>query len=224
VERSITAVLWDFNGAIIADTQAVYEAAAETVRKFGGRDLTLAEYRATIGVPFLQCYSGYGCDFEDITARAEEFAHTFHDAYEPRAKRVRTRRGVRQALKFLRSNLIPSAIFSNHTEEGVTAQLRRLRIADMFVDVLANNSRSEVLHKRSKKEKVAAYLTQKGLDPSTVVIIGDTVEETEIAHELGLVSVAITGGNHSTDRLRKVRPNHLIGNVADLIRIVQKHN
>lgn len=56
------------------------------------------------------------------------------------------------------------------------------------------------------------------------MIIGDSPEEVEIGKDVGIKTVAITGGYYSTSRLRKSKPDFLINNLIELIRIVRKTN
>ena len=54
------------------------------------------------------------------------------------------------------------------------------------------------------------------------MIVGDSVEEIEIAREQGLISVAITGGCASEDRLRGEKPDYLIHSLHELKPILQE--
>ncbi|MBU6389618.1 HAD hydrolase-like protein [Patescibacteria group bacterium] len=63
-----------------------------------------------------------------------------------------------------------------------------------------------------------------GLDFTEVLIVGDSMEEIEIAHSTGSVSVAITNGYYSTRRLKAVNPDYLIDNLIQLEDIIDTIN
>ena len=54
------------------------------------------------------------------------------------------------------------------------------------------------------------------------MIVGDSIEEIHIAHEQDLISVAITGGCVSEERLRAGNPDYLIHSLHELKPILQE--
>ena len=220
----IKATFWDFNGVVIADTWANYESDCVTLAHFGGRHHTLAEHRRTASIPANTFYITHGCDPEELKRRKAEFGEVFHTAYETRAVRCRTRIGVRSTLQFLQTRAIPAAIFSNHTEFGIMAQLRRLQLTGMFDKVYANTEQSSSIVGRNKRAWVAEHFRTLGHRPNEILIIGDSPEETAIGKELGLVTVALTMGEYDTARLRKAKPDHLIHRVSKVIDIIKQYD
>ncbi|MGY3499404.1 HAD family hydrolase [Bradyrhizobium sp. USDA 4471] len=61
------------------------------------------------------------------------------------------------------------------------------------------------------------------LKPSSTFIIGDMPVETNIARDLGLTSISITGGFVSTSRLQAAHPDYTINNHHELVPILQRH-
>lgn len=74
----------------------------------------------------------------------------------------------------------------------------------------------------SKGERLHLYMRAYNLNPSSTFIIGDMPVETDIARELGLISVAITGGFVSETRLRAAQPDYLIEDHHKLLPILQE--
>ena len=73
-------------------------------------------------------------------------------------------------------------------------------------------------------EKLKEYIRQNNFKHHEIISIGDTSEEIEIAHSLGLYSVAVSGGENTTVRLKKHRPDFLINNMLELKKIIKKLN
>lgn len=214
---------WDWNGVLIADTCACLDADNHVLETFGGTPVNIKQYRETIIIPAIDFYAQHGCDRDELLANSEKLGEVFHSFYEPRAARCRTRRGAREALKFLKANFIDSVILSNHTVEGIEFQLNRLNIADYFAKILANSELDSSMKERNKLEKLARYLSAKGYKGSEALIIGDSPEEIEIGKKLGLTTIAITDGYYSTPRLRAAKPDYLINNLAEIKQIVESN-
>ncbi|WP_247566663.1 hypothetical protein [Bradyrhizobium sp. 151] len=74
----------------------------------------------------------------------------------------------------------------------------------------------------SKGERLRLYMRAYNLNPSSTFIIGDMPLQTDIARDLGLISVAITGGFVSETRLRAAQPHYLIKDHHKLLPILQE--
>ena len=67
------------------------------------------------------------------------------------------------------------------------------------------------------------YAEERGARPQDTIIIGNTVEEIEIARSQGLISIAITGGCVSEKRLRaRTGPHHIIHSLHELKPILEE--
>lgn len=217
----IKLVVFDWNGTLFSDVAAATHGANSRMIQLGRSPLTTREYQEAFEMPIAKTYANLGFDPKLIEEKAHELSVAFHLAYEERAKHVRTRRGTRYLLDYLSEQGIAKIIFSNHTAAGIDFQLKRLKIGHYFETVLANE---DILgaHFKGKKDRLVAYLQTARLNPREIVIIGDTIEEIEIGKELGLKTVAITGGFCTVKRLRTAKPDVLIHHLRDLIKIIEE--
>lgn len=220
----IKLVAFDWNGTLLADTMPAVEADNVVFVALGARPITVHQFRETFDVPFLDYYAANGVSRALFLKRQERLNELFHEAYEARAARTRTRSGARQLLQSLSDKGILQIIFSNHTYSGIQFQLERLNLAHYFSRVLARDDLSTGTEQRHKGLKLGRYIKAKRYRKSEVLIVGDTIEEVEIAQTLGVKSIAITGGFCSAARLKSVRPNFLIHNLTELEKIIKKLN
>lgn len=220
----IKLVAFDWNGTILADTYAVFEADNEIIKYLGLKPNTFFRFRKYFDVPVIKYFEALGADKKQLHEESEKIAKIFHDYYEPRAQKVRTRSHARTVLVWLEKQKIPTAIFSNHVTDKIHNQLKRLRIEKYFREVLANDSNHSAYRMRSKQNRLLKYMEEKSLTPKEVLIVGDTVEEIQIAKEIGCMCVAITQGNCAADRLEKAKPDYLIGDLGNLINIIREIN
>ena len=111
---------------------------------------------------------------------------------------------------------------SNHITDKITHLLHKHAIHSYFDTVIAYACHTTQFKDMTKGEKLHQHIKTSGLTPSNAISIGDTVEEIEIARTLGMTSVAITGGDYAEDRLRAMKPDHVIHSLHDLNPILQE--
>ena len=220
----IKLVAFDWNGTLLADTAAVVEADNVVFEAFGAKPITIQQFRNTFDVPFLDYYVANGLDRNYFLKRQDKVSALFHEAYEARAAKARTRSGVRQALAWLKKHEVNQVVFSNHTMHGIALQLGRLGIQKYFEKVLARSDLVGAMEKRNKGAKLESFIEEHKYHKSEVLIVGDTIEEIDIARTLDIKSVAITGGYNSAIRLKAARPDFLIHNMVGLENIIKNLN
>lgn len=216
----IKAIVFDFNGVLLADTQACLAADNHVLETFGGKPVNLKAYRDTFIIPAVNFYSLHGCDKNELLKNSQKLGNVFHTYYEPRAAKCRSRKGARELLKWLKGRSVTSVILSNHTVEGIEFQLKRLKL-DRYIDqVLANTRQDDSMKGRNKAEKLKQLIKNNHYKKDDVLIIGDSPEEIEVGKSLGIATVAITGGYYATRRLKQSHPDHLINRLSELKDIV----
>lgn len=218
----ITHVVFDWNGTLLADADLRYRLNNEkAIKRFGHPGLTRAEHQALHSIPIHDFYNRIGVSKEMVEKHGQAAVADFHEAYEILAARCRTRRGTRDIIESIHKKGGTAIILSNHTVEGINAQLERLKLSHYFDIVMANDS-IHTATKKGKKDMLADYIKRLSLDPKHMVIVGDTEEETHIARDLGIHSVAITGGTHSRKRLAAVHPDAIVTSLYGLIDILEE--
>jgi len=217
----IKLVVFDWNGVLIADAGICAKSVSHVLESLGRKPISVETFRKVFSLPSSNIYRSQGFTEEEIAKYANIIQERFHTDYEPRATKVRTRHGARELLDFLRAREIKCIILSGHSTEGVHSQLRRLGIEKYFSNVLANDIYG-AMKGRNKLEKLDKFLAQRTFKKNEVLIIGDSTEETQAGKHLGIHTVAITGGYVSTPRLKETNPDYLIGNLNQLIGIIEK--
>lgn len=217
----IKLVAFDWNGTIFADTFAIVDGVNAVFKFLHLRRISLKTFQKYFDVPVKQAYIAMGASSKDLEKYAKEVARVFHESYEQRASKVRTRAFAKQLLNWLSVNNIEPIIFSNHIDEPIKKQLRRLKIEKYFGVVLANSHLEIAFRGRVKLNKLKKYIKSRNLQAKEVLVVGDTIEEVEIGQNLGCVTVAITAGNCSTARLKAAKPDFLIGTLKEVVSIVR---
>lgn len=217
----IKLVVFDWNGVLIADAKATIDIDNELLRRFGRPPITLAQYRDLFTMPVVEFFYRLGFTKEEMARDAVRIQNMFHELYEPRIARVRTRSGARTLLSFLEERGIEAIILSNHTHEGIASQLKRLGIERHFSRIISNG-KHDTMARKSKAEKLVDLMGSLPYEREEALIIGDSTEEIEAARAAGIRSVAITGGYYSATRLKAARPDFLIHSLPGMIEIIKK--
>lgn len=220
----IKLVAFDWNGTIFADTNAVLYSVNKVLKLLDLKPVSLKTFQKHFDVPVTKAYLGLGIPEEAIKMKGPDMVKIFHLNYELRAAKIRTRAFVKELLMWLSKNNCPDIIFSNHIDEPIGKQLKRLKIDKYFSAVLANSALDSSLKGRNKQEKLRNYIKENNFLTNEVLIIGDTIEEIEIGKELGVTTVAVTHGNCSTARLKAAQPDYLIHSLKETIAIIEKIN
>ncbi len=215
--------VFDWNGTLIADTTMAWVASNACLEFYGKAPITLQRQRETFDFPVIHYYKRNGCDIDRVLATKEEANSIFQSRYEALAANVRTRRGARELLEWLKGQGITCIILSNYLTHKIEPQLERLKIAHYFSHVSANNcDGTTILNATNKLERLSDFLVKRGYHPDNAFIIGDSMEEPDIGRKLGVMSIGITGGCITETRLQKARPDHLIDSLPQAIPIISK--
>ncbi|MFH1307809.1 MAG: HAD hydrolase-like protein [archaeon] len=221
---NIQAVVFDWNGTLLADAHACWETDNEVLKKFGGKPISFKTFRDTFIIPSWEFYKKHGIPIKKQEEVHEEMTKTFHEFYEKRAKGCRTRRHAKCVLEYIQKRGAETSILSNHTVAGIEFQLERLGLEENIDLLIANSEKGASFKARNKGDKMKDYLEQRGYDPGKVIIVGDAPEEVEIGKSLKVRTVAITDGYYSTKRLKEAKPDKLITNLEEIKYIFDKWN
>ncbi|OGG71184.1 hypothetical protein A3F27_02730 [Candidatus Kaiserbacteria bacterium RIFCSPHIGHO2_12_FULL_53_13] len=217
----IKLVVFDWNGVLIADTQATLDIDNHIFRSTGRKQIDIKTYREKFTMPVRDFFVAMGFSEEEIARESRNVQKLFHSIYEPRIAKIRTRGGARQLLQFLKDRNIEAVILSNHTKEGLQNQLERLGIGHHFSRVITNDMHA-TMERKNKADKLAYLVKKSSYKKNEILIIGDSPEEAEAGKRAGIRTVAITGGYYSTRRLKEAKPDYLIHNLLDMIDIIKK--
>lgn len=214
------AVIFDWNGTILADTRLCLASLNKTLSTFGVSPVSLPAYQDAYVVPFVHMYKRFGCDEGELRERQKELFETFAEHYEKNEKKLRLRKGARAALDSMKARGYTTGVLSNYTTRRIAEQAKRFRIAHCFDAVLANDQAEPVFYEKGKGERLKDFVEEREI--KRALIVGDTPEEIEIAHAYGYPGVAITDGVCSVARLRAARPDFLIRSLDEMEEIAKK--
>lgn len=217
-------IVFDWNGTVLSDTRASWLAGNECLKFYGAEPMSLKTYRDIFTFPILHFYKKYGLSVDDVLAKKEESNEVFQSAYESLAANARTRRGARSLLSWIKQQGMTSIILSNYVTEKIESHVKRLQLEEYFSYVSAHTcGGTSILEKTSKVERLSDFMSKRRYRPQDTIIIGDTMEEPEIARALGLNSIGITDGYISEGRLKKAEPDYIVSSLSEVKNIITEN-
>jgi phosphoglycolate phosphatase-like HAD superfamily hydrolase len=184
-------VVWDWNGTLFDDHEAVVAAVGDALTGLGLPAIDAATYRAHYTRPVQRFY-------ERLTGRAIDpgdwpaLDDAFHDSYAGRLARVGLVPGAVEALDAVEAAGRTQSLLSMWRHADLVPAVERLGLSGRFtrVDGLRGEGGG------FKAGHLAAHLAALGLDGADVVLIGDALDDLAAARAAGAPCVLYDGGSH----------------------------
>jgi len=195
--KTFKALVWDWNGTLLNDVEICVESINHLLQ---ARDIPLLNYesyRQVFGFPVRDYYEKAGFDFS--TEPFDIVAIEFIDIYRAHLPACSLFADVVQTLEFFNSIGIPQYVLSAMQQEMLEKSLEEKGILQFFQLAAGTGD-----HFASGKIESAIRLqNQINCDPSDVLLIGDTIHDSEVAAEMGWECILIAKGHQSAERLQK---------------------
>ncbi len=186
----LTTVVWDWNGTLLDDVQVSYRTVNRVLAQNGYAPIPdLETYRAKFCFPIIQYYRNVGFDFERTPF--ETVAQEYMDLYHPAAEGCALQEGAEAALGALREAGLRQVLLSASLQAHLELQVARTPIRPYFDRLLGIGD----IYAASKQELARAFLREAGLDPASVLFVGDSAHDFEVAQGCGCPCVLFSGGH-----------------------------
>jgi phosphoglycolate phosphatase-like HAD superfamily hydrolase len=218
MDRSENIIVFDWNGTLLADTRACLHALNKVLTMMEVPHTSIQKFRHHYTMPLDRMYHALGCDPETLTTRESHIHPIWHATYE--AAPLRLRHGAKPMFRNLQNTGSHSIVLSNYMTHKIEAQAQQVGVRHHFNDILAFAAADDTFRRRGKGERLKDYLQERSV--GKVIIIGDSEEEIDIGHELGLTSIAVRDGACSTRRLRAMKPDYMVRNLSAIPALVRR--
>jgi len=190
----ISHIIWDWNGTLLDDTQACVNSINVLLEKRGVPCIDVPRYREVFGFPVVDFYRRiqFPLDSEnwDIVARE------FHDVFLADTT-FQLQTGTLNALEHIRALGLEQSVLSASEQSILDQMLAKFGIRGYFSHVCGVDN----LYGASKIA-MGQKLVERFQHPKTsIVMVGDTLHDVEVADALGISCVLIAQGHQSRKRL-----------------------
>ncbi len=207
-------IVWDWNGTLWDDTWLCVEINNHMLRRRGLPDIDIDLYRDRLCFPVDRYYCQLGFDYarDPYPKLAEEFIweygrRRFECALQP---------GARELLAELFGRGIPQAVLSAYQHDTLLEAVGHFGLTPFFRDIIGLND----IYAAGKVENGKKYIAGLQGDPATVLFIGDTIHDFEVARAMGVDCILVAHGHNSRPRLEACGVP-VVDSLAGVSRIVE---
>ncbi|MER7669066.1 HAD hydrolase-like protein [Kitasatospora sp. NPDC096128] len=196
-----THIVWDWNGTLFHDMDAVLGASNAAFATIGIEPMSLQEYREQYEIPIPRFY-------QRLLGRmpsAEEWLRlddAFHDRYVELSPACGLTAGVPELLAGWQAAGHSQSLLSMYEHEKLVPLVDGFGLTGSFLRVDGRSGPSG----GQKAEQLTRHLAELGerVDPARTVLIGDAADDALAALHAGARAVLYTGGSHTREKLEPV--------------------
>jgi phosphoglycolate phosphatase len=193
----ISHIIWDWNGTLLNDAQYSWRVFNTISVRRGLPEVTFDRYQELYMHPVEKMYENAGFDFskEPFSVVTQEW----HDLYVEKAYELTLFGDANQAIEYAKRLNISQHIVSALPHSVLEAGVKRQEVYHHFSTVCGLDD----LHGRSKVENARELANQLEVTPTSILVIGDSSHDAEVARALGARCVLVTSGYEDSGRLSK---------------------
>ncbi|RCW44028.1 phosphoglycolate phosphatase-like HAD superfamily hydrolase [Halopolyspora algeriensis] len=190
IARSTRHIIWDWNGTLLDDNDAVVAAVNKVCAAFGCEHIDLERWRAVFGRPLHRSYEhvlGRALGEHDWT-RIEKL---YHDAYRELLPTCGLAHGVPEKLRAWIDSGRTQSLLSMWFHDELVPLVETFGLNALFTRI--DGLRAEI-GGGSKADCLTEHVTVLGIDPAETVLIGDVADDAHAAERVGADCVLLTTG------------------------------
>jgi phosphoglycolate phosphatase-like HAD superfamily hydrolase len=185
----MTHIIWDWNGTLFHDSDAVIGATNEVFQPYGLGPYDIEGFREVYTRPIWVAY-------ERMLGRPlregewEQLDRGFHEHYHRLMEACQLAEGALSSLRAWQEAGRSQSLLSMWGHDRLVGKVGEFGISGHFerVDGLRSASGG------TKATHMVEHLRALDLDPAKVVVIGDSVDDADAAHHVGARAILYTGG------------------------------
>jgi phosphoglycolate phosphatase len=206
------AIIWDWNGTLLNDTELCIACMNTLLKDRNLKVLDKNSYREIFTFPVKEYYRKAGFNFEEEPF--EKPAMQFIDLYYGNLGTANLFPEVKRILQHFIEMGIHQSILSAMEHEKLLLSLKEKGIYSFFENITGIDDH----YAHSKVEIGKELLTKIPFLKKEIVLIGDTLHDSEVAEELGIDCVLIANGHQSKRRLEK-RKVMIVNNLEEVVNL-----
>lgn len=196
----MTHIVWDWNGTLFHDIDAVVAATNAVFQPYGLGPYDVEGFREVYTRPIWVAY-------ERMLGRPlregewERLDLGFHEHYHRLMEACQLTEGALSSLKAWEEAGRTQSLLSMWAHERLVGKVGEFGISGHFTRVDGLRTTATGGH---KAEHMVAHLKALGLDPEKVVVIGDSVDDAHAAQHVGARAILYSGGMSKRSDLKSV--------------------
>ena len=188
-------IVWDWNGTLLDDADFGAQIVNGLLRSRGLPERSREEHAFLFDFPVILYYERLGFDFS--RERFEDISHDFVESYYGSVQHCPLHSGTRRILESLRGAGLRQVVLSA-TRQDLLEDIIQSHGLNEYFDCLVG---IDSVHAPGKSGRGVDWMKESGLEPARVLLIGDTVHDSEVAEEMGVDCWLVCTGHHPRERL-----------------------
>lgn len=188
-------IIWDWNGTLFDDAWLCVEIMNDCLKKRGLPELSLERYRRVFRFPVRAYYRDLGFDF--ASESFETVGTEFIAAYEARRLECRLQPDAADLIERLHGHGVRQSVLSAYRQSTLHELLEHFALMPFLDEALGLQDH----YAESKREIALRWIDEHGGEPSTFLMIGDSVHDYEVASAMGVHCLLVLGGHATREAL-----------------------
>jgi phosphoglycolate phosphatase len=189
-------IIWDWNGTLLDDLDLSIEVMNSLLAQRRLPLLTRSRYHTLFDFPVRAYYERLG--FDPVIDSFERLSTEFIAGYDSRRLEASLHRQAASTLAAIRAAGLQQSILSAYRHETLHEIVAHFGLTDHFAHIAGLDN----IHAHSKLALGRDLVARLGVPTPEILLIGDTLHDLEVAHELGVACALISAGHHPSSRLR----------------------
>jgi phosphoglycolate phosphatase len=193
--NQIKSIIWDWNGTLLNDAFISLNSVNQLLAEKNLEILTYDRYLDVFTFPVQDYYEKIGFDFSNEPF--EVTAHQFIDIYNEAVRNCSLHNEALPVLEYIKNRGLKQYILSAMEQGLLEETVNHNHISSFFKGMYGLDNKYAV----SKVEIGMNLIKENHLQPSEIVLIGDTGHDYDVARSIGCHCILIANGHQSKYRL-----------------------
>ena len=212
-------IIFDLDGTLIDTPTAIVETFSVAFESMGISPRDPAAIRGTIGLPLEQAFSRllelHVMD-PQVATGVRQYQIAFKEVVLPRAQKIIFPR-VPKGLKTLQREGFVLAIATSKFYASADSLLKSAGLRDFFAMIVGAD---QVKRPKPSPDSGLIILQELGISSQCAIMVGDTTHDLLMAKAIGIRSIAVTYGIHSTEELKSAEPTWIAHSFDEVVNYV----
>ena len=186
-------IVWDWNGTLLDDLWLCIDSINSVLKSRNMPLVNKKSYRSIFTFPVIKYYEILGFNFQHETFPILGFLHHYNDHF----KKCRLHLNAQSVLENNNIKGLTQSILSAGKQTSLSDWVKYHNIDHYFDDLIGiENDKAE-----GKTEAGLAWLSNSKISKNKILMIGDTIHDSEVAEKLGIDCILVSLGHVSKSRL-----------------------
>ena len=209
-------IIWDWNGTLLNDGWLFVDIMNSILEHRNMKTISLKKYREIFEFPVEKYYIKLGFNFQQESF--EKCGLEFINKYRKRCYEAKLYPKVITLLKKLTKIGITHSILSAQHQEILNNHIKYYNIKKYFISLIGLDN----YFATSKINNGIKFIKQVNINPSNILMIGDTNHDYESSIKMGIDCILLSHGHYSKKRLLK-KTTKVLDSLDEIYPLIQNN-